>query len=181
LIVKWIRLLLPALLFLAVVLGTSGCGGSSGASRPQSGGKASEFIKPGNKNNKYAEFGQEGSDEEREAVSRVLEENLRARAAGDWASQCSSMAAAVIKEIEGPEASKIGSQCATLLRQLALPLRESAFARANTLTGPVDVLMVKGPRAYALYHGAKGKDYAMPMENVDGKWKVGALLTREIP
>jgi len=46
---------------------------------------------------------------------------------------------------------------------------------------PIAALRVKGPVAYALYHGKAGKDYAMKMEIDQGKWKVAALLTEELP
>ncbi|HEX4306882.1 MAG TPA: hypothetical protein VHZ54_12665 [Solirubrobacterales bacterium] len=176
---------LATILLILVVTAIAGCGSGSSttdASAASTGGSPSEFIKPGKKaTNKYAEFGHAADDAEREAASKVLTENFKARAMGNWATQCSTLTRTVVKEIEGgPESSGNGQKCAASLKQLALPLSESKPARANTLEGSIDVLMVKGIKAYALYHGTKHKDYAMPMEKEGATWKVASLNTTEI-
>lgn len=178
------RTAILAAILLALIAAIAGCGSGSSttdASAASTGGSPSEFIKPGKKaTNKYAEIGHAADDAEREAASKVLTENFKARAKGNWATQCSTLTRPVVKEIEGPESSGNGLKCAASLKQLASPLSESKAARSNTLTGPIDVLMVKGVKAYALYHGTKHKDYAMPMEKVGNVWKVGSLSTTEI-
>jgi hypothetical protein len=151
-----------------------GCGGSTEAS--------AEFLGPKGKNS-TAEFGEEASDAEREAASQVLEENLKARAAGAWALQCASLSERAITEFE-KEASVFGEQgCKKSVEVLARAphANKTKAIRANTLTGPIDALRVKGDEGYALYHGTKGKDYAMKMEKEDGKWKVGSLITTTLP
>lgn len=82
-----------------------------------------------------------------------------------------------VKEVE-EEAKERGARRggATELKARAEPLKRSAAFRKNTMTGPIDALRFKGAPAYAQYHGVSGQDYAMPMEKVDGEWKVGSLL-----
>jgi hypothetical protein len=146
------------------------------------GGKASaEFLSPKGKN-QIAKFGQEADVEEREAASSALEESLQARAGGDWATQCETLSATGIKNVEGSVAANgAGPSCAKQLEAQAQPLSETKEIRANTMTGPIAVLRVKGNKGFALYHGAKGLDYAMPMTKEGDEWKVNALVTQEVP
>jgi len=168
-----------------------GCGGSSSDANEADATKPSEveatkageaeaskaFLKSGSKN-KIARFGEEASAKERAAASKVLTKNLRAREAGDWTTQCNTLSPKAIKdsaeiaEIQGVA----GGGCAKELKARAEPLEISEESRVNTLTGSIDALRFKGNRAYALYHGIGGLDYAMVMEKVDGEWKVGDVL-----
>jgi flagellum-specific peptidoglycan hydrolase FlgJ len=168
--------------------GSSSSSDSSGSEEESSDGSSgesgadNEFVKPGGKSkNPIALFGEEGDDAEREAASAVLEENLEARASGDWEGQCSSLAASVVKTVEEEAGLKGGNACAKALKASAEPVSRTKEARANTMTEPVAVLRVEGNKAYALFHGAKGVDYAMPMENAGGTWKVASLVTEELP
>jgi hypothetical protein len=168
-----------------VLLAIAACGGGGNSSAEEppktSSIPAREFMSPGGAN-KYAEFGDEAGAAEREAASQVLEENLKARAAGDWAKQCASLTPEGIKKVEKEAASLVvKSGCVTRLKALAEPVVQSAAIRADTMTGPIAALRVQGSTAFALYHGAHGKDYAMPMKRIGGTWKVNALLTTEIP
>jgi hypothetical protein len=188
----------------ALVIVAAGCGGGSDTddgAADASGGEAGTtktsevearqpdepeasktFLKPGTKN-KIAEFGEEASAKEREAASAVLEENFEAREAGEWAKQCASLTESAIKnvkEIASTQGGEGGGGCAKALGFRAKPLKLTKGLRENTLTGPIDALRFKGAKAYALYHGAGGRDYQMPMEKVDGEWKVDDLLTREL-
>jgi hypothetical protein len=168
---------------MALVLLVSACGSgsssTSGSSDPSA--PSAEFTGKGGEN-KPASFGGIADGGEREAASRVLERSLKARAAGDWAAQCATLNASMIAKIEA-EGKKLdaGKGCAKSLRAEAEPLAKTKAIRANTLTGPIDVLRVEGIKGYALYHGTKGKDYAMPMEKNGGEWKVAALVTTEVP
>jgi hypothetical protein len=172
----------------AVVFVLSGCGGggSSGATSSDpptvaAPGSSKEFTKPGGEN-KFAGYGDEANTAEREAASLILEENFAARAAGEWPKQCASLSPKAIKKLEAATKAAVpkggGAQS---LKAAAEPLSGTKKIRADTLQGPIDVLMVKGTSAYALYHGTGGKDYAVPMEKVNGEWKVGALVSSEAP
>lgn len=178
----------------ALMLATAlaACGGSSGSStsgsteasttKPTATSESStpaqaepsrQFIKPGG-GNEIPEFGKEADAAEREAVSGIVEENMKARAAGDWAGQCSSLAASVIKALGKTASPLFGTGCAKDLEAEAAGAPK--YILANNMTGPIAALRVKGKSGYALYHGTKGADYAMPMTNEGGDWKVGALL-----
>lgn len=166
---------------LGALVAGCGSGSSSEGSTASSAAPSAAFTKRGG-NDGPATFGEAASDEEREAASRVLEENLKARAAADWARQCATLTAIRIAQIETDAPNFGGGKgCVVTLREQAEPLAASKAARANTMTEPIAVLRVKGRRGYALYHGAGGKDYAMPMEKEGGEWKVAELATTNVP
>jgi hypothetical protein len=176
---------------IVIALFAAGCGSSSSDASGAESAKADEielaspsegepskaFLKKSSEG-KIPKFGDEASAKEREAATTVLEENLEAREAGEWAKQCATLTPGAIKEVkEGASAQgvKQGS-CASELKGRAEPLQQSKSIRENSMNGPIDALRAKGSRAYALYHGVGGIDYAMPMEKVDGEWKVDAIL-----
>ncbi len=171
-----------ALAVIACVLTLSACGGGSeGATSTavERGEPSAEFAGSG-PNGKLAKAGKEASAEEREAASEVLEENLQARAAGDWESQCGSLAAGLIKGLE-KTAAKGGSEksCAAILEAAAKKAPEATLE--DTMTEPIAALRVNGSRAFAFYHGAGGKDYVVPLQKEGGGWKVAAIATQEAP
>jgi hypothetical protein len=174
------------LVFLLAILmaALAGCGSSDSSSSSSSSGEATgnaSFLKKGSKNT-IVKFGQEADDAEREAASSVLEENLQARANGDWAAQCASLTATAIKQVEeGGAALGTKGDCSKKLEAQAQPVSETKAIRANTMTGPVAALRVEGIKAYALYHGTEGIDYAMPMTREGDEWKVDSLVTQELP
>lgn len=152
---------------------TSASNGESG----KGGEGENEFAIPGQKN-EAVEFGKEASDSEREAASVVLEENLEARASHDWAAQCASLNSLGVKAIEENPKNK-GKTCAQVLSVEGSKAPENLLE--NTLEGEIDVLRVKGAKAFALWHGTGGNDYAMAMENENGQWKVATLITTTLP
>ncbi len=176
-----------ALLFLAslaVVVLIVGCGGgsnsssSSGSSTESASSEASAaFLQPKSPNNKYVTFGIEASAAQRSAATKVLTENLKAREKADFAAQCETLNVATVTEVVEAKKETTGpGSCPEALKKLAQPLPDTEVARFDTLGGPITALRTKGKKAIALYHGTDHKDYAMPMEQVDGHWKVGALL-----
>lgn len=178
------------LIALAAVFLLAGCGGGgsstgSTSARPPSEseshkGASSEFISAGGEN-KYAKFGSEAPEPEREAASAVLEENLKARQAAEWEKQCRSLVKPLKEELAPePGLQTLVKACGVGLGKLGRPLSASAESRKDTLPGEIDVLRVKGSSAYALYHGSDGKDYMMPMEKEGSEWKVASLVTVEI-
>lgn len=186
--IQSIFVLIAAVLMAALAVGCGSSGSdssesSSAGDTTSSGGSSAEFIKPGSKN-VAAKFGTEADDAEREAASQVLEGNLEARAAGNWAAQCSSLSANAQKGLEeSPTVAGVGKpvDCAKSLEAQAQPESATKEIRANTMTGPIAVLRVKGNKAFALYHGTQGKNYTIPMTKEDGTWKVDSVLTQEIP
>jgi hypothetical protein len=139
-----------------------------------------EFVGKG-ENGQLATLGKVASTAEREAASRALEESFQARAASDWAGQCSTLAAEVIKQIE-KTATVLGASpgCVKALEKQAEPTPPSALA--NPMTGPIDVLRTNlGVQAFAFFHGTENKDYVVPLTKEGGQWKVAALTTQEVP
>jgi hypothetical protein len=179
---KQIIVLLIASALLAIL--APGCGSSDSSSSSQVDssadststdspkGAVAEFGK-----NQLTTYGNEADAAEREAASSILEENMQARADGDWAGQCSTLSAEVIKSIEKGTAA---TDCAKALEAQAQPLSASKAARANTMTGPIAALRVESGAAFALYHGTKGVDYVIPMIKEGADWKVAAVVTQEV-
>jgi hypothetical protein len=188
--------ILSALLLAALV---AGCGSSSGdpptssTAGPTSsaGGNgnplligqpgASSFIKPKNPNNKYAKFGKEANSAELAAASEVLAENLKAREAADFATQCATLSAKAheeITEVKNPSKSK--SLCAGALKKLASPLKNTEEFRVDNFGGLIAAFRVKGKTGYALYHGTDKKDWMMPMFKEGSIWKASSISTTEV-
>lgn len=152
-----------------------GCGGgSSSASSATSTEEASAaFVKKGHIN-VIPKFGEESSAEEREEVSVIVVDSLKAREAADFDAQCETLSEKAVKEVPG---AKNRSGCAKALKELAEPLSESKAARKDNLKGSIAAVRVKGNKGWALYHGTDGKNYAVPLEKENGTWKVGAINT----
>jgi len=163
------------------VVGAAGCGGSG------SGGSSTAATTTAHLNKKFVvdpqnksivRFGKPASEAEREAASAVLEPNLKARQEADWTEQCATLSKFVVNQVKKEFK---GKTCVASIESAAKPLAKSKPARVDTLGGPIDLLRVEGPRAYALYHGTDGKAYAIRMEREPGgDWKVGALVTTDI-
>jgi hypothetical protein len=166
-----------------------GCGGSSTEVRSQTrdqtesaqvgaGSSAAKFLT--NENKELVEFGEEADGRETRSASQILEQNMHARAAGDWSDQCSTLSRGAIKSVTAGATSDVEQSCAGALRALGQPLPKTRKARADTLAGPISALRVLNDQAYALFHGTDGSDYAMPMKLEAGEWKVDSLLTIKI-
>lgn len=189
----WRWTMAVATIVVSCLLVLSACGGSSSdatsggttdTTAASSGGEAgnpSEFVGKG-KNGKLAKQGKEASTAEREAASKVLEENLEARAAGDWTGQCESLNVKIregIVRVAPKGQAKSVALCATSLEGLAKNASKEILE--NPMTGPVAVFRIKGNQGFAFFHGSGGKDYVMPMEKEGSGWKVTSLVPQEAP
>jgi hypothetical protein len=186
---------------LAAILMLPGCGGGSDStsgttSNPSSSSEqtaasnsaeptttssepSKEFMGKG-PNGQLAKIGKEASAAVREEASIALEENLNAREAGDWETQCSTLASATVEQVE-KGASVLGAApgCAKALEAQAAPLPPAS--RANTMTGPIDAFRInQGINGFAFWHGTRGKDYVIPMIKQRGEWKVVTLREEEV-
>lgn len=130
-------------------------------------------------NGRLAAQGKEADSIEREAVSDLIEASQEAREDGGWMAQCFYLDEHATKEVE-KTALRLGvaKDCLKILEEQ--DKRLPAAAHASTLTGPIDVLRVKGDRGYAFYHGTRGKDYVIPLRKEKGEWKLDALWEQEI-
>jgi hypothetical protein len=175
----------------AVVI--SGCGGSDSSSSSTSdasnvstsGGSersalepSAEFLGQG-QNGKLAKIGKESTAAEREAASLVLERNLNARAAGDWETQCATLASSAVEQLTRSSALTPGLSCPEALETQAKSL--PTFALANTMTGPIDALRINQEiNGFAFWHGTRGRDFVIPMIKQRGGWKVVIPQEQEI-
>jgi hypothetical protein len=166
-------------LILAAAIGVVAVGCGGGSSSAESSTEASkQFISKG-ENGKLATFGHEADEAEREAGSRILEKSLKARAAQDFKTQCTTLASGQLQRTEKQRKYfRIKGGCAGGLKSQAEVAPPSVLA--NTMTGPIDAFRVNGNRGFAFYHGNNGKDYAMPMKKEDGEWKVDSVVEKEV-
>lgn len=172
-------ILVVLLLALALLPGCGGGGDSSTVAKSAgaaNGGKA--FLKY-TQQKQIVAFGKEAPNAEREAASAVLAQNFKARAAADFTAQCDSLGKTGLEAVVGTGISGLTTsvkKCPEILSKLAKPLKSTKSIRADTLSGPIAALRIKGDKAYALFHGNDGHDYAMAMEKEAGNWRVGGLV-----
>jgi hypothetical protein len=190
------KLLLATALAALLLAGFAACGGDSSDSNSAnataqdsaaagSGSSTDEasagFRTPGG-DNSIQNFGEEADAAEVEAASAALTGYMQARAQNDRAKECIHLAAAAIKPLEqlasGSPQFK-GKGCTAILT--AVTAGTPSSTRVDTMTDGIASLRVEGDRGFALYHGAKGIDYFVPMTKEDGEWKVGALAPTEFP
>jgi len=150
--------------------GTDGTDGGAEVFYPNVQGPGREFLIADGDNLVQA-FGDEASAGERAKASRVVQAWMKARVAEDWAEDCKyfsrSYARALVKDANGVTEGKVKS-CPAALDYFG---PEASGTSGNTLTGPIDSLRVKGPRAYAQWHGPE-EDWVLPMKIEDGAWWV---------
>jgi hypothetical protein len=166
-----------------VAAATAGCGSSSSPSKSSSGTEAATGppSKPFTGPKEITKFGKPGAPSDIRAASKVLAENFEAREKANFASQCASLNVSTQTEITGAtKSAERVSECPTKLEAMASPLSKTAELRKNTFDGSIDELRVQGAKAWALYHGNDGKNYAIPLQREVAGWKVGAILATEI-
>ncbi len=168
-------------LVLAIAL-ASGCGSGESSTVAEPAGKqrlypwlkgpSREFlVREGD--NAIQIFGREGSKAEREQVSKVIQGWLKARAAQDWAKDCSYFSRKYIHMLVAEDAVHASKGKAKNCPQaLAFFGHLASGSYKNTLTGPVDSLRVGEGHAYAQYHGNDGHDWVVPVEKEGGEWRI---------
>ncbi|HWY19090.1 MAG TPA: hypothetical protein VNY27_10335 [Solirubrobacteraceae bacterium] len=154
-------------------------GSPSGSASTGSGGGAASFRAPRG-DNSIPDFGAEAPASERARATAALAAFLRARASGDWSTACSQLSATTRKQLETfTRASKGNAKgCGPVLAALSTG---PAASRADTLTGGVAALRIKGTSAFALFHGPHNSKYVMPLVDEGGAWKMGQLAPLPYP
>jgi hypothetical protein len=140
---------------------------------------SASFRTPGG-DNSIQNFGEEADSAEVEAATTTLTAYLQARAEEDWVGACTNLARETIEPLEQLASRSPrfkGKGCATILAAFSAGTPSSV----NTLADGIASLRAEGERGFALYHGAEGADYFIPMTKENGEWKVGALAPSEFP
>jgi hypothetical protein len=162
-----------SILALASVLVAIGCGGESDQRSVSTGGAAAEFRKAGS-DNSIQSFGHEGSEGERRQAAAALHAFLDAGARGDLRAACEQLSGPAKRAMAAFVSPALARQgCVPALGALWKDVPDRTFEEAAQ--ADVGSLRVDGPRAFVLYHGARGSDYQMPMVREDGEWKVATI------
>jgi hypothetical protein len=179
--VKKTWLTVGALIALVVLI--AGCGSGGGSTTATSKektvdwsqyppGPTRQFIVPGG-DNAVQTFGREGTAAERKQVTKTIQAWLRARAAKNWAKDCSYLATSSIKYAESSAsymAQHKVSGCAAALGVMAVKGQKVSLAY-NMAGGVVSLRLGEG-HGYAQYHGNDGRDWVIPVTRESGVWKI---------
>lgn len=168
--------------------GKSGDSGSNGSSPAEegsapaspvkhsdSGGGAAQFETKGS-DNSIQEFGQEGDNSARADAAAVLHAYLDARAAQRWEEACSYLSADVVATMEQFADAYAGDKQVEGCPDVLGGFNEAAGVSALRDAAKVDVgsLRMEGERGFLLYHAVGGADYAIPLVQEGGAWKLAA-------
>jgi hypothetical protein len=174
---------LALVLGLTVLVAVGGCGGGDDSTTGSGGkgqaqrlypwleGPTREFLVPGG-DNIVQTYGREASKAEREQASRVIAAWMRARAAEDWKKACSYMSASYRRNITVDANGVTDGRVKSCPEALAYFGPEASGDGKNNLTGPIDSFRVEEGLGFAQYHGNDGRDWVVPMNRENGKWKV---------
>jgi hypothetical protein len=140
-----------------------------------SGGGSGQFRTKGG-DNSIQEFGSEAGETELQQAAEAVHGFYVARAEEHWATACSYLTKSMAEQLEqlasqSPQFK--GKGCAPILHAFTRPL--SASVRRETTVVDAGSLRHKGEQSFLIYYGPGKTVYAMPMNQEDGKWKVGAL------
>lgn len=179
-------------IFLAVIVavlasGLTACGdddsGGANADRPttaqaaagESRSGSASFDTDGHK--KVLNFGREAGPAEVAAAEAVLAGYLRARAKLDGQAACSYVSRLSVRFLSNtpPDLEECAESFVASAREIPGP------ERVSTMTDGLASLRVEGDRAFALYHGAAGVDYYVPMVKQGGEWKLAKLSLGVFP
>jgi hypothetical protein len=175
--------LLTVVVVLCAAVG-AGCGGDEATGEPEADAKqerlypwlegpSREFLIRGG-DNEVQTFGREASKGEREQASKVIQAWMRARAAQDWAKDCSYFSRKYIHLLVATDAvSASGGKVKNCPQALAYFGHQASGDYKNNLAGPIDSLRVGEGHGYAQYHGNDGHDWVIPVDREDGEWWIG--------
>jgi hypothetical protein len=172
-------------LALALIIVTAmalGCGG--GESSTVAGGQESQRPYPWLKgpsrqflirdgDNTVQTFGREATKAEREQASEFIQNWMKARAAQNWAKDCTYLSRAYVHSLITTDAMKVShGKVKNCAQGLAYFGHLASGSYENTLSGPIDSLRVDEGLGYAQYHGNDGHDWIIAVARERGKWWV---------
>ena len=147
-------------------------------SHSDSGGGAAQFENARSAGT-VVEFGVEASQEDFEAVAAALHGYLDAKAARDWELSCEYMSKEAVESIAQFAPDPESADCPDLLQEFSSGTAPEILRRLAV--ADVGSVRIQGDQAHALYTGAKGFGFFMPMVFEDGLWKVRALAPSILP
>lgn len=175
-----------SLLLILLACGTpaaTGCGGGEATGESQTSAKqerlypwlkgpSREFLIRGG-DNAVQTFGQEATKSERKQASQVIHAWMKARAAEDWAKDCSYFSRKYIHNLITTDAVVVShGKVKNCAQGLAFFGQKASGSYKNNLAGPIDSLRVNEQQGYAQYHGNDGHDWVITVEREGGKWLV---------
>lgn len=135
-------------------------------------GPTRQFLVRGG-DNSVQTFGREATKAEREQASEVIQAWMKARAAQDWAKDCSYFSRQYTRLLVAEDAAKVSNgKVKNCPQALAYFGHEASGSYKNNLSGPIDSLRVSEGLGYAQYHGNDGHDWVISMNRENGKWLV---------
>jgi hypothetical protein len=161
----------------------AGCGGDEATGEPEAEagqerlypwlkGPSREFLIHGG-DNAVQTYGWEATKVERNQASDVIEAWMKARAAQDWAKDCSYFSHGYIHSLVATDAVEVSNgKVKNCPQALAYFGHQASGTYKNNLTGTIDSLRVGKTLGYAQYHGNDGHDWVITMEREGGKWWV---------
>lgn len=158
--------------------GSKGGGSKQGGGKKEepdtSGERSSSFRTPGG-DNSIQEFGEEAGASERAAATKTITTFYKASGNQEWAVICgliSSKNKAQLQLFSEKVPKLKGKGCTEVL---ALVTPKNQPRPAETIKGGVISLRVEDDISFALYHGVDGKNYAFPLKEEEGEWKLTGL------
>jgi hypothetical protein len=161
-------------MLIAVALGAallSACGsGSSGGSdqfRDQT-------------DSKLLDFGEEGSEAEREAAADAVRGFYLARAKEDWPAACLQLSRSVLDKIEHLASSATELEDKSCPAFLGTFTRLTARERKESTVVDAGSLREQGAQGFLIYRGAGEVVYAMPLSKEGERWKLDSLSSEKL-
>lgn len=145
-----------------------------------SGGGSEQFRTKGG-DNSIQEYGEERDESELQAAAEVVHGFFVARAVGDWAKACSYLSKAMteqLKQLADSSTALKDKGCASFLEAFTTKL--SAATWRDLTTVDAGSLRQEGEQAFLIYYGSGKTVYAMPLNDEDGEFKVGALSSNPL-
>lgn len=177
------KLLLLLVMLACGAAAAVGCGGGEATGETEAAAKQErlypwlkgptrEFLIRGG-DNAVQTFGREATKAEREQASKTIAAWMKARAAQDWAKDCSYFTRKYIRILVANDAEQVThGKVTTCPQALAYFGHQASGSYKNNLTGPIDSLRVGEGHGYAQYHGNDGHDWVIPVGREDGKWLI---------
>lgn len=124
------------------------------------------------------DFGEEGSDGEREEAASAVRSFFLARSREDWPATCAQLSRALLGKIEHLAVSATELEDRSCPSFLEAFLSLSARERRESTVIDAGSLREQGARGFLIYSGPREVVYAMPLSREGDGWKVDSLSSK---